>query len=302
MLKRLLVPLDGTRLAETVLPVAASLAEKAGARVTLLHVLERAAPAKVHGETHLTSAEEAQQYLERIARESFPPSVPVDWHVHHRPIADVAHSVADHADELEPDLIVMARHGHRHFMQLFFGSIPQQVIRQTPTPVLLVQPRPDHTVPASFQHVFVPLDGQPEHEVALPLAAEIARLYEATIRLMMVVPTRGALAGSTAAVGQLLPAATTEVLDLAEQSGVEYLAHHLEGLQAEGGHAVATIARGDPLDVLQHTLQENGADLVAMGTHAAAGTQAFWAGSIGQKLLDRIPASFLLVPVSATVR
>jgi nucleotide-binding universal stress UspA family protein len=297
MLKRLLIPLDGTHLAETALEVAAYLALKAHASVTLLHVVERDAPAAVHGETHLTSAEDADRYLERIARECFSSELEVTWHVHRRQISDVAHSLADHADELEPDLIVMATHGRPRFTHWLFGTIPQQVIRRTPTPVLLVHPCSERVVAAPFRQVLVPLDGQPAHEAALPLAAEIAGLCQAPLRLAMVVPTRGTLAGSTAAVGQLLPAATSELLDLAEQSGTRYLAQHVEGLNARGLNAAAAIARGDPTEALPQMIHQYHADLVALGTHASAGTAAFWSGSLGQKLIGRIPTSFLLVPV-----
>jgi nucleotide-binding universal stress UspA family protein len=299
MLCQVLIPLDGTRLAEAVLPLAASLAEKAKARVSLLHVLERAARPSVHGQPHLTTADEAQGYLERIVREEFPPGVAVDWHVHRRPVGDVAHSLADHAEELEPDLIVMLAHGRPTIGQRLFGTVPQQVIRQTSTPVLLVHAAPDRPAPDAFRQLAVSLDGRAEHEVALPLAAELAGLYAAPVRLVMAIPTRGMLSGSPSAVGQLLPAATTEVLDLAELQGVEYLREQVERLQAAGVAAAATIARGDPADVLSQAIVQSGADLVALGTHGAAGTAAFWSGSMGQKLLDRVSASFLLVPAPA---
>ncbi|HVB64331.1 MAG TPA: universal stress protein, partial [Nitrolancea sp.] len=51
--KRVLVPLDGSRLAEAVLPVAFAIAARCGATVTLLHVLEHNAPETVHGQQHL---------------------------------------------------------------------------------------------------------------------------------------------------------------------------------------------------------------------------------------------------------
>src|SRR6185437_4258707 len=66
-IRRILVPLDGSRLAEAVLPAAASLAKALRACVLLLHVLERDPPRSVHGEPHLTSASEANEYLDGVA-------------------------------------------------------------------------------------------------------------------------------------------------------------------------------------------------------------------------------------------
>jgi len=53
MFKRLLVPLDGSRLAEAALPPAAYLANRLDAAITLVHIIERSASAEVHGERHL---------------------------------------------------------------------------------------------------------------------------------------------------------------------------------------------------------------------------------------------------------
>ena len=53
MFKHILIPLDGSRLAETVLPAGVYLAGVLGSTVTLLHVIERDAPQEVHGERHL---------------------------------------------------------------------------------------------------------------------------------------------------------------------------------------------------------------------------------------------------------
>ncbi len=81
-LSHLLIPLDGSRLAEAALPVAAALAERLGARVTLLHVLERDPPREVHGEPHLGAAGEACAYLDEVAARAFAAVAPVVRHVH----------------------------------------------------------------------------------------------------------------------------------------------------------------------------------------------------------------------------
>src|SRR5207302_1377683 len=55
MFNHLLVPLDGSKLAEAILPAAAAWAERLHARLTLLHITEKNAPATIHGEHHLGS-------------------------------------------------------------------------------------------------------------------------------------------------------------------------------------------------------------------------------------------------------
>ena len=121
MFKHLLIPLDGSELAEAVLPAAGDLAARAGARVTLLHVIERKAPESVHGQHHLRDASEAEEYLREAARH-FPAGVEVNRHVHVREVRDVAHSLADHADELGPDLVVMCSHGEGRLRDWLSGT------------------------------------------------------------------------------------------------------------------------------------------------------------------------------------
>ena len=67
MFRHILVPLDGSRLAESALATAGWLARKLGAQLTLIHLIERNAPAIVHSERHLVSREEAIGYLEEVA-------------------------------------------------------------------------------------------------------------------------------------------------------------------------------------------------------------------------------------------
>src|SRR5690242_6430782 len=107
----LLVPLDGSRLAEAVLPAVEALAGQFGARVVLIHVLEARAPATVHGERHLMNATGAERYLTGIAERLRARGIAVETHVHAAPEGDLAGSVVEHAEEFRPDLVVLCAHG-----------------------------------------------------------------------------------------------------------------------------------------------------------------------------------------------
>ena len=72
MFKHLLVPLDGSHLAEAALPAAAYLAEHLGASITLIHIIERDVSGEIHGDHHLTTPDEAHAYLEAVAGRSVP--------------------------------------------------------------------------------------------------------------------------------------------------------------------------------------------------------------------------------------
>lgn len=298
MLKHLLAPLDGSDLAEAALPVAADLASKTGARLTLLHVLEQDAPGQVHGQRHLTRPEEAQAYLKGLADRLAATGIEADWHVHLEPTSQLASSLKEHAEELAPDLLVMCAHGRARLRDWLSGNIAQQTLKQGAIPILLLKPGPKGELIFPFHRILAPLDGQPSHEQGLPLAAEMARLFEAEIQLIMVVPTLEVLPAETAATGSLLPGATRAVLDLAEEQAQEYLGRHLAALKAKGLKASASLGRGDPLSLISRTAETAKADLIVLASHGKIGSEAFWAGSLSARLVGRLNASFLLVPIS----
>src|SRR6185437_12460793 len=88
-------------------------AERLGARVTLLHVLERNAPATIHGERHLTDVAAAEAYLRGVASRFADLGIPVEIHAHPSPEGDVAASIGAHAAEVTDTatLIVLCTHG-----------------------------------------------------------------------------------------------------------------------------------------------------------------------------------------------
>jgi hypothetical protein len=87
-------------MAEVALPAAVALAARVGARATLLHVLERAAPSTVHGERHLIDVGEAEAYLHGIAPSVAGVGVGVAVHAHPSPEGDIAASISAHASEV----------------------------------------------------------------------------------------------------------------------------------------------------------------------------------------------------------
>ena len=298
MIRHLLIPLDGSPMAECILPMAAWLAHAAGARVTLLHVIEQKTSGSVHGEQHLSDPAEAERYFEAVAARAFERGTDVTWHVHARQVRDVAHSVVDHTDEFEPDLVIMCPHGEGGLRDWLHGSIPQQVVRRSAAPVLLMRPAADGAIRFPFKSILAPLDGKPGHEQGLPVAADLARLCGAALRLVTAVPTVGTLSGPQAAVGGLLPEATRAMLQMVENDAAHYLGLKIQELHQTGLAAHASVVRGEPLDVIAQAAAQAQADLVALGTHGKAGTEAFWTGSLAQRLIHHIPASFLLAPAA----
>ena len=299
MFKHLLVPLDGSQLAEAALPAAVQLAEMLEAEVTLLHVIERDAPEAVHGERHLTDPAEANAYLQETAHRAFPPGVNVTTHIHASGVDDVARSITEHVDELgAPDLIVLSTHGSGGLQEMLFGSIAQRVVAKGDTPVLLIQPRADNSArPFGCTQILVPLDGNPDHEEGICIAAEIAAACGGEVYLLQVVPTVETLSGDRAATARLLPGATSALLNIMQAEAESYLRGQCKVLAESGQPVRGEIRRGDPVKAIVEVAERIGADLIVLSTHGRSRMDAFWSGSVTPRLATALDVPMLLVPV-----
>lgn len=297
MFKRLLVPLDGSQLAESILPVAQTFARTLDADVTLLHVVEPAPPTNVHGEPHLLNADQARDYLARIAADLSAQGLRVETHV------DTAHAgtvdaIFLHGGELNADLIALTSHGRSGLRQAVYGSIAQRVLRRGEIPVLIL--RAEQTAPQAeynCEKILVPLDSTPMYEPAFDAAVELARAFHAVLELVMVVPTTETLSPERAAAGTFLPGTTRAVLDLAQEDGAKYLGAKLAFLAAQNMPARAQVLRGAiPAQILA-TAQQSHAQLLVLATHGRTGLDAFWSGSVAPQVVTRADAPILLLRV-----
>ena len=298
MFKHILVPLDGSRMAEAALPVAVSLAEALHAPVTLLHVIEQDAPSEVHHDRHLTNPQEAQEYLDEIARSSFPEEIKVEVHIHSAPVADVPLSIIEHAkQELQPDLILLCSHGKSGIREILFGSIAQLVAAAGDTPVLLIKPEHVNT-PFKVRKILVPLDNESIHDLVLPYAITLSRAYKAQIDLLCVIPTLGTDSGMHAAAGSMLPATAVAYLDIAEDIAQEHFQEHLDEFSSVGLPASAEIVRGDPASMIAKTAERLDSDIILLGTHGRVGMDAFWNRSVTASVAKKSNIPLLLFPLA----
>jgi nucleotide-binding universal stress UspA family protein len=294
MFCRILVPLDGSHLAETVLPVAHALAGCRNGDLLLFHVIEKGASASVHGDRHLQDPQDAQAYLDSLAQQYSHGAVKVENHVHTQAATEVPTSIVEHAEELHCDLIVLCAHGRGGLRDRFIGSIARQVIQRGVIPVLFI--RPDMNF-GQFQtppkRLMVPLDGEGKHEDALPITVVMAADCDASIELISVVPTTSTLPMEQAGTGRLMPMATAAMLDLSELAAVDYLQKIARGLIDQGLRVRGKVLRGDVAGEVVRA-SEN-ADMVIMATHALTNWEAFWQQSVTPKVMAKSSAPVLLV-------
>jgi nucleotide-binding universal stress UspA family protein len=298
MIKHILVPLDGSTLAEDAIPYAVEMVNVTHARVTLIHVIEKNPPENIHGQAHLHTREDAARYLSEIADKYFAPLTAVATHVHEEPVDKVADSITNHIVEYNSDLLIMCSHGNGGVRDMLYGTIAQQIIANKKIPVLVIHPSEDKKPDApKFKRLMVPVDGNPEHEQGFDYAVQFARDSGASLQLFLVVPTYQVLQGEQAALGTLLPISTAYMLDELESASETYLYNHIDRLCKMNVDTNAEVRRGDPVDEIVNYAGENTFDMVIIGTHGKSGARAFWAGSKASRILSRLKTPVLLVPV-----
>jgi nucleotide-binding universal stress UspA family protein len=299
MFKHVLVPLDGSSLAEQVIPIVQALAMKINAKITLLHVIEENAPEKIHGEHHLKTENEAMQYLENIAEMMRNGGLKVNTHVHTRCVEDVAESLVEHSTEIDHDLIVLCAHGENGWKDRIIGSIAQQVIGMGKLPVLLLQPDEDFIKNnnGSFHKFLLALDGKEDHEAGVDKSIELAKALDADLHLLTVINTLSTLSGTEAATGILLPSATAAMLEIVEEDAEEHLKEKAAALRKRGFNVSLDVHRGDPVQWIVKDSQTHGCDLIVLGTHGRSGINAFWAGSSAPRIPGLTKTALLLIPV-----
>ena len=296
MFRHMLVPLDGSRLAEAVLPVTATFARALGAKVTLLHVVEPAAPATVHGDVHLTQAAEAETYLRGVAGWMAAQGVHAEGLVDQG--GDVAAVIASRAASLEADLIILCTHGRGEVRVLLFGRVAEQVLARGTIPVLLMAPtavRREETF--TVRRLLVSLDGSEMAEAALPAAVVLARGFSAEILLIMVVPTVATITDDRAAAARLMPTAGAALLDAEAAQAATYLEGVKTRLAREGIAVSAVVKRGEPVRVLLDRLARPDTDLIVMATHGRSGVSAVWAGSVASRIVAQAARPVLLIRI-----
>lgn len=144
MYKKILVPLDGSKRAERILPYVEELAEKFGSHLVLLQVVEPsvvlAAPYDMGHYYDITQiervTEEAKVYLRGLQGEFQAKGIEADTIVDNGPVVTC---VLEEAIRKNVDLIAMASHGRTGLARAFYGSVASGILNQADRPLLLIR-------------------------------------------------------------------------------------------------------------------------------------------------------------------
>ena len=291
-----LVCLDRSALAETVLPHAVALARGFGARLTLLHILE-----PHHAEGSPTDPldwevrrAEASEYLGRIASDYGSPQLAVDLDLGQ---GHAAEQIRAWAGSHQVDFTVLCSHGQGGYTQWSLASTAQKLIGWVAGSLLLVPasaapPSPEREV--RYTRILVPLDGSPRAESVVPLAVRLAKAHRSELILTHVVPVpeltcTGPPAAEDLELGQRLVRRNERVA----RRYLERLQAHLEASRLPVRTVLAR--EGNVRDELVGIIEREGADLVVLSAHGSTGRTDWPFGSVAGHLMAHCKTPLLIV-------
>lgn len=281
--QHILVPLDGSALAERALPHAAQLARLFGARITLARVIEpqvlppaEAGAWPVHAVEGVPTAEDVLAYLAEAAARPLLAGLSVDLV---RPPYPVAAGLLDEIEAQGVDLVVMTTHGFSGFTRLLLGSVADKLIRHADVPVYVVPVDGEALRVMPLRRLVVPLDGSAEAEAALDPAVLLARLARAQLDLLSI-PT----VPSYAMVAPEAAGWRPEILRTMADESQAYLAALGSRLTADSAVRVATsvdpTGSGSVAETIVSHVRRVAGDAVVMATHGRGGASRWLLGSV----------------------
>jgi nucleotide-binding universal stress UspA family protein len=300
MATRILVPLDGSSLAEQALSCAVTLAQGLGAELVLFRAtwippevlkIRDESTVKLNAiADHLEA--EANEYLGSLVEHLRDASLNARPVVQRGPAAE---AILDYAGQANINQIVMATHGYRGIKRWTHGSVAERVLQAAGVPLLLVRVGEqdlarDWRQPMVCRRILMPLDGSPVAEQILPPVTTMARALSAELILFQV------------SIAHISGWMTDEwyfpiqgVLDTAEEDAQAYLSTVAGRLEEQGLDVATATSMGSVASCIVEYAEANQVDLIAMCTHGRTGLTRWALGSVADRVLRAGGTPILLV-------
>jgi nucleotide-binding universal stress UspA family protein len=274
MFDPILVPLDGSLLAECALSHAVAIAHAFDAKVVLLRVLDKN---HANGKAQLfdlvnwqINKTGAKLYLEKTSARLQEAGLRIETAVLEGLVAE---SITEFAQNRGMKLIILSSHGRSGLSQWGISSVTQKIIFSAPTSVLIIrahQPAPSELIEGQYKRIMVPLDGSRRAENVLPMVTLLARFHKSWIHVVHVV--------KKPEMARQMPLAR-EDLELSErivsrnrEEAIRYLDQVRLHSPLEGIDVHTHLLTSDNAAAALHELAEKeGIDMVALSAHGYSG-------------------------------
>ncbi len=192
-MRKILVPTDFSKTSVTAMEVATEIAKKAGAEITLLHVVEEATPEsyRVTGEWQtnedwsdrlftLKLLEKAKAQLEKMVLDPRFAAVKVNGELR---LGNAFHGMRTIITDKKMDLVVMGTRGHSKFEEMVIGTNTERVVRHAKCPVLSVHKKP---AKIDFKNIVYATAMHKDEEVFSRIVKRTQQLYNSTVHLVRI--------------------------------------------------------------------------------------------------------------------
>lgn len=298
MISHILVPLDGSTLAECVLPHILAIAPPDNTRITLLHVLE---PSRIKVEDHLIDPlvwhlkkREASGYLDGITQQL----QEADYKVENQILEGIpADRIIEFANENAVTLIILSTHGRSGLSGWNVSSVVQKIILRSFKSTLLVRayktPNPKFTA-IKYRRLFVGLDCSARAEYILPIAVNLAKSNNAQLIFGMVIRKPEMLDRFP------LSNEDTQLIARIVERNHRAASHYFEGLQKQlslqGVEVQVQLVASDNVTAALHDMvEQQEADLVMLVAHGHSGEGRWPYGSIPTSFIAYGATSLLIL-------
>jgi nucleotide-binding universal stress UspA family protein len=288
MFTRILIPLDGSKTAEKVLPYARFLAGALKLPIELLAVVDIAemathisAERAPHLDTMIEdSARSSEQYLTRVA--SLFPGVNTNYTVEK---GKAEQAIIETAATDKGTLVTMATHGRSGINRWLLGSVAEKALRGATNPLLLVRATAETKAEgeAALKSIVVPLDGSELAESVLPTVVELAKTLKLDVVLFRAynIPYNAYVGGEG-----YYAVNYEELITALREETIDYLQKTTEAVKKLGVDKVSYVAKeGFPADEIISLARKTTDNLVAMCTHGRSGVKRWVLGSVTETVV-----------------
>jgi nucleotide-binding universal stress UspA family protein len=283
--KKILVPLDGSQNAESVLPFAGEIAAASGAQLLLVTAVEQVGVWDATLSVTVLDRESnvATEYLADAAKRAAEGGAAVATKVLRGAAAE---AVLAEADESGADLIAITTHGRSGISRWLFGSVATHILEHARVPLLTLRPKEgaDKGAPGpAVKKIIVPLDGSETAHSILPTVEEFARLMGASLVLYHAVAPISMYPGFESAGS----AALGEIVEDMQKQAREILSRAANEAKSHGVEATIAVGLGTAVEGVLQAADELKADLIAIGTHGRSGVGRVVLGSVADGVVRR---------------
>jgi nucleotide-binding universal stress UspA family protein len=293
-MRRVLVPLDGTPLAASILPDARRLAGPSGELILIRDMCSTHLRGTTHSSEEREAVETCREYLLAVADNLSKDGVRVQ--VQPMVIGDAALAIDEAATIFKAGMIAAATHGRNLAQRLFRGSVAWNALAHSPVPVLLRHATLDEVIspphPPARRRMLVPLDGSPLAEKAVPIARQLAAEWNAVTELVEVIQDPYL---AVAPYGPVAFPPYSDQEDVVAEARSRLLTHAAT-FQRD---AYTRTLIGPAVERLTGVVEQDLITDIVIASHGLTGLSRVILGSVTDALIERLHIPIIVVPALA---